>query len=210
LVVAVKKQELPAHMPQVKRSLGLIYAVNPFGADHQSHEHDPGYFDNPVRMAEIGLTDPQPVDVLNEEKIKYSLVTQYLYSAMDSINVCQFVFGPSWQLYPSSVIVRLINHVTGWNFSLDDLMNVGKRRLNMMRTFNAQEGFDNNDDILPPKMYQALKGGASNGVNLDEEELERAKGLYYKMAGWDEDVGIPTRETLDELNLNWLADIIKD
>jgi len=33
LVVAVKKQELPAHMPQVKRSLGLIYAVNPFGAD---------------------------------------------------------------------------------------------------------------------------------------------------------------------------------
>ena len=36
LVVAVKNQELPAHMPQVKRSLALIYAVNPFGADHQS------------------------------------------------------------------------------------------------------------------------------------------------------------------------------
>ena len=28
-------------MPQAKRSLGLIYAVNPFGADHQSSEHDP-------------------------------------------------------------------------------------------------------------------------------------------------------------------------
>ena len=43
LVVAVKNHELPAHMPQVKRSLALIYAVNPFGADHQSHEHDPSY-----------------------------------------------------------------------------------------------------------------------------------------------------------------------
>ena len=32
---------LAAHMPQAQRSLSLIYAVNPFGADHQSSEHDP-------------------------------------------------------------------------------------------------------------------------------------------------------------------------
>ncbi len=41
--ITAKKQELPAHMPHVKRSLALIYATNPFGADHQSSEHDPGY-----------------------------------------------------------------------------------------------------------------------------------------------------------------------
>ena len=40
LTVTVKGQELPAHMPQHKRSLGLVYAVNAFGADHQSSEHD--------------------------------------------------------------------------------------------------------------------------------------------------------------------------
>ena len=34
--ITVKGAEAPAHMPQAKRSLGLIYAVNPFGADHQS------------------------------------------------------------------------------------------------------------------------------------------------------------------------------
>ena len=33
LVVAVKGREFPAHMPQVKRSLEVIYAVNPGGAD---------------------------------------------------------------------------------------------------------------------------------------------------------------------------------
>ena len=42
-LLTVKGQELPAHMPQVKRSLALIYAANPFGADHQSSEHDPMY-----------------------------------------------------------------------------------------------------------------------------------------------------------------------
>ena len=40
-------QELPAHMHQHKRSLGLIYAVNPFGADHQSSEHDSALRANP-------------------------------------------------------------------------------------------------------------------------------------------------------------------
>ena len=53
LVVAAKKHEFPAHMPQVKRSLALIYDVNPFGADHQSHEHDPSYEGYPERMAEL-------------------------------------------------------------------------------------------------------------------------------------------------------------
>ena len=34
-------------MPQVKKSLAVIYAVNPFGADHQSSEHDPMYMPAP-------------------------------------------------------------------------------------------------------------------------------------------------------------------
>ena len=42
-LITVKGAEAPAHMPQAKRSLALIYAVNPFGADHQSSEHDPYY-----------------------------------------------------------------------------------------------------------------------------------------------------------------------
>ena len=39
-LTTVKNEEAPMHMPQCKKSLALIYAVNPFGADHQSSEHD--------------------------------------------------------------------------------------------------------------------------------------------------------------------------
>ena len=96
--------ELPAHMPHVKRSLGLIYAVNPFGADHQSSEHDPGYMPQSderslQRLAAIGLTNPQKPKVLNEAKIEFALKTQYSYSAADTLDLCQFVYGPSWQLF---------------------------------------------------------------------------------------------------------------
>ncbi len=112
LVVAVKNMELPAHMPQVKRSLEVVYAVNPFGADHQSSEHDPGYtpgaYDYSLkRMAEIGLTDPQDDRVMNREKVKLALYTMYNYSFMDSANLCQFVYGPSWQLIGPAEMAEL-------------------------------------------------------------------------------------------------------
>jgi len=126
LVVAVKGQELPAHMPQHKRSLALIYAVNPFGADHQSHEHDPfysaAYSD---RMNELGLSGELPTDILDATKVQHTFYTQLFYSATDSMCACQFVFGPSYQLYGPGQLVEAIRAVTGWSFSLWELMKVG-------------------------------------------------------------------------------------
>ncbi len=205
LVVAVKKHELPAHMPQVKRSLALLYAVNPFGADHQSHEHDPSYREYPDRMAELGLQDPQPSKLLNAEKVRFTLYTQYLYSFLDSGDLCQFVWGPAWQLYGPSQIVELVRAVTGWNVSLWELLKVGERRLNMMRVFNVRDGACAEADTVPPKLLTPLQGGRSDGIAVTEDEVAAAKAGYYQMAGWDAD-GRPTRAKLEELALGWLAD----
>jgi aldehyde:ferredoxin oxidoreductase len=205
LVVAAKKNEYPAHMPQVKRSLALIYAVNPFGADHQSHEHDPSYDGYPDRMAELDLLDPQPDQVLNAEKVRYAYYTQCLYSALDSVPLCQFVFGPAWQLFGPSQLVDAVRATTGWNVSLWELMKVGERRLNLMRAFNAREGVGAEADTVPPKLLIPLQGGASDGVVVTAEEVEKAKALYYQIAGWDQS-GRPTRAKLTELALDWMAD----
>jgi aldehyde:ferredoxin oxidoreductase len=206
LVVTVKKQELPAHMPQVKRSLALIYAVNPFGADHMSHEHDPSYAAYPERMAELGLTDPQPDRVLNTEKVRFALQTQYIYSCLDTVNLCQFVYGPAWQLYGPSQMVEAVQAVTGWDVDLSELMTAGERRLNLMRAFNAREGIDRDADKLPKKLSKALVGGASDGVTVTADEVEKAKDTYYAMAGWDVATGTPKRDKLEELGLAWVAD----
>lgn len=208
LVVAVKNHELPAHMPQVKRSLALIYAVNPFGADHQSHEHDPSYKEYPDRMAELNLLDPQPSKVLNAEKVRYALYTQYMYSLLDSVSVCQFVWGPAWHLYGPSQLVDAVRAVTGWNVSLWELMKVGERRLNLLRAFNAREGVGAEADTVPPKLLIPLEGGQSDGLAVTTEEVEEAKALYYGMAGWDAS-GRPTRAKLEELALGWAADELK-
>jgi len=149
-----KKQEAPAHMPQVKPTLALIYAVNPFGADHMSHAHDAAYADAPEGMAQLSLLDPQPPLTLNAEMVRYAMLTQHFHSLMDSVNVCQFVFGPGgWQLYGPDELIQTIRAVTGWKVSLYELMKVGERRLNMMRAFNAREGIGREADTLPEKFF---------------------------------------------------------
>lgn len=205
LLAAVKNHEMPAHMPELKRSLALIYAVNPFGADHESHQHDPAYRGYPQRMAQLGMMDPQPSKVLNAEKVRFTLYTQWWNSLADSATVCHFVWGPSFQLYDANQFVDLVEAVTGWGASLWELMKVGERRLNLLRAFNAREGVGADADTLPPKMEVPLEGGPSEGLKVDRDEWERARARYYQMAGWDAD-GCPTRAKLEELGLGWVAD----
>jgi aldehyde:ferredoxin oxidoreductase len=215
LVVAVKGAELPAHMPQVKPSLGLIYAVNPFGADHQSSEHDPNYTRELLaeepdkygkRIRDIGLNDPQPEEVLNRAKVEFALTSQYAYSALDTADVCQFVFGPGWQLLGMAELAGVVTTVTGVETTVDDLLTYGARRLNMLRAFNAREGITRERDTLPKRLFEPLEGGPTDGQSVDRQEFEAALDAYYEMAGWDPVTGNPTAETLDNLDLGWIKE----
>jgi aldehyde:ferredoxin oxidoreductase len=151
--------------------------------------------------------DLQPQYSLESEKIRFALYSQRFYSLADSVNVCQFVWGPAWQLYDCNQLVQMVRAVTGWDVSLWELMKVGERRLNMMRAFNTREGFTREHDVLPPKVLRAKVGGLSDGFFVDPVELERAKDTYYAMSGWDAK-GNPTRAKLEELGIGWVADEI--
>ena len=210
-LITCKGQEAPAHMARVKRSLAIIYATNPFGADHQSHEHDPAIEDDfeyyTDRMAILGFSEGQEPRSLSDEKIRFTAASQRLYSVMDSLNLCQFVYGPAWQLYGPADVVELVRTVTGWeDVTFEELQVVGERRVNMMRVFNAREGLDRKDDVLPQKLFNPLKGGASDGWKLDRTEVDSALDKYYEFCGWDIKTGNPTRVKLVELGLDWVAD----
>jgi aldehyde:ferredoxin oxidoreductase len=97
----------------------------------------------------------------------------------------------------------MIKAVTGWDVTIDELMDVGARRLNLMRVFNAREGFDRKQDKLPKKLFRALKGtGPTAGIALTTEEIEAALDEYYRLAGWTP-TGLPTAPTLEKLGLGW-------
>jgi len=212
-LITVKGAEAPAHMPHAKRSLGLIYAVNPFGADHQSSEHDPYYEEgigdfNLDRLKQIGLGEPQPAYSLTEEKVRFAYETECFYSMLDSAELCQFVWGPTWTLYDGKQTAEMINAVTGWDMTVDELVDVGRRRLNLFRVFNAREGLGRKDDKLPKKFFKALEGeGPTAGFALTHEEIDSAIDHYYKLAGWTAD-GVPTPETLKKHDIEWAAEYL--
>ena len=208
LVVAVKGREMPAHMPQVKRTMVLLYAVNPGGADHTVCEHDTSYMRFAGGMAELGLLDPQPSTVLNPEMVRFAVYSQQIISCVDAVCVCKFVYGPAWQLYGLDQWVDALRAITGWNVSLWEMMKVGERRLNLLRAFNAREGVGAEADTLPPKLTVPLKGGPSDGLAVTQEEFETAKALYYQMVGWDAN-GRPTTAKLHELGLGWVVGMLE-
>jgi aldehyde:ferredoxin oxidoreductase len=212
LTITVKGQELPAHMPQHKRSLGLIYAVNAFGADHQSSEHDSMLKAKPdslqrKRLGQLGEFPALDLRDLSEEKVKFAWTTQKFYSALDALGLCQFVWGPSWQLYGPSETVELVHAGTGWDTTMEELLTIGERKISLMRAFNAREGIGKAADTLPKKLFQPLGGkGPTAGVALTPEEFERARDTYYQLAGCDPATGYPTRAKLGELGLEWVGD----
>lgn len=210
--ITVKGQELPAHMPEMKPSVGLIYAVNPFGADHQSHEHDPVLTMNAdsrerANLRYIGIwKGTDELRELDDERVRFAFNTQCFFSLMDILCLCQFVWGPSWEAFGPKDVVELAKVAIGWDTSIHELMLIGERRINMMRYFNSKIGFDRNDDYLPDRVFEPFKEGPSKGIALNREEFDKALTTYYGIAGWDLETGNPTEGTLKKLSLGWLLE----
>lgn len=209
--ISCKKQELPAHMPQYKPSLAVIYSVNPFGADHQSSEHDGSlmYPDDTKEkgwMCQIGGNigfEEGEINELSTKNVIWGYNSQKLYSALDTLCLCQFAWGPSWQLYGPGHLVQFCNAAIGWDTSVYEIMEIGERRMNMMRHFNAREGFTFENDTLPKRLFEPLTDGITEGEKVNRQKYEEAKELYYQIAGWTER-GNPSVATLQKLSLEWL------
>ena len=128
---------------------------------------------------------------------------------LDSLELCQFVWGPGWTLYGPQETVEMVKAVTGGSdVTVDELMKVGVRRLNLMRIFNSRESLDRKNDKLPKKFYKALQGeGPTAGIALRHEEIEAALDEYYMLAGWTNN-GLPAKVSLHKLDLDWAAKLL--
>lgn len=210
LAVHVKGKEFPAHMPQVKASLGLAYACMPYGPDHVSSEHDPAIAAEPLsyKLLGLGIDKAEDPAVLNYEKSKLFWVTQCDYSIVDSFSLCQFIFG-HWTIFDLNELVDFVNAVTGWNTNLYELMKIGERRVQIFHAFNQREGFTPADDVLPEKLFKPLDNvGPSAGFKVDKEAFMKSRERYYQLAGWDAETGKVLDTRLIQLGLDWIIDLL--
>jgi aldehyde:ferredoxin oxidoreductase len=209
LAVHTKGQIFPAHMPRTKASLGVVYATNPYGADHLSTEHDPFLLPEMprelrARMAALGMLETASLEETGPIKMRLAALSQRFMSLLDSLELCSFCFGSGW-FFDSHDLVTAVRAVTGWKTNMWELMRIGERRINLMRAFNVREGLRAADDVLPARVAEPLEGGVTDGGRLDMEAWREDKALYYAMMGWDS-YGVPTRAKLHELELGWVIE----
>lgn len=211
IAVHVKGKEFPAHMPRAKAVMALIYAVNPFGPDHVSSEHDPAISEEPGEILKgFGIYESTPVSwKLNSAKSKLLAYSQRFVSGLDSFSVCQFCFH-TWAVYNFTELLEVINAATGWDYTMHEFMLLGERRINLMRAFNAREGFSSKDDTLPQRLFEdsLADDGSRKGATIDREKFFQCREEYYRLCGWDSDTGNPTAVKLRELGLEWVVDLL--
>jgi aldehyde:ferredoxin oxidoreductase len=204
--VTVKGQELPMHEPRLKFALGVGYAVAPVGADHMMNMHDTAFAreGGSIRRVNSALSEPigpVPRDVLDEDKLKIFHHELNWSHFEDCALICLFYS------YDYEQLAEALSGVSGQEYSIHDILDVGARAQTLARLFNLREGFTAADDRLPKRVMTAFDSGPIAGSAIAAEDLERFKRRFYEVMNWEPETGVPTEECLRELGLDRLLEL---
>ncbi len=114
----------------------------------------------------------------------------------DALGVCaglsSFPLKPPYHMhnYP-----KFVSAATGIDMDEDGLTQVYNRNRNLLRAVNVRRGLRRADEVPPEDHWK------KRFPELEEKLLD----AYYKFKGWDNQ-GIPTKETLQKLDLAYVAE----
>jgi len=195
LVAHVKGMDLPAHDARAMWSLAINYATGTRGACHfrgPTEDTEMGGFFVP----EIGIDEGYTELFSPVNKSELTVKLQDYAAWINSAVLCMFmVDGGDLQL---SQVLDLFNAVTGWDWTVDELMESGERIFTLQRLVNIRDGHGRHSDTLPYKMKVPAKEGFRAGKV--PTPFEPYLDEYYELRGWTRE-GIPTPEVLKELGL---------
>ncbi|WP_188193956.1 aldehyde ferredoxin oxidoreductase C-terminal domain-containing protein [Nonomuraea sp. SYSU D8015] len=186
--MTVKGAELPCFDPRIQPGIGLGYAIAPNGPRYDALEHDLD-FDPVAGLAysfpearRIGA-EPAPAGRLDAERGRRSARLLRLWSGLDALNLCVFASSPTRPLTIDH-LTALTGAVLGQNFTLEDLLAAGQRRLDEMRAYAEREGAAGRDD-LPARLHdEPVTDGPHKGAVLDREAFATARDAFYAELGW--------------------------
>ncbi|HUV75347.1 MAG TPA: aldehyde ferredoxin oxidoreductase C-terminal domain-containing protein [Dehalococcoidales bacterium] len=124
-------------------------------------------------------------------------------SFVDSVVVCWFTSCGNIPL-----LCQALNAATGWDFTFDECLKVGRRAANMMRLYNLKCGLTPDMDKPSPRYGSTPVDGPLEGKSI-LPDWDAMRSNFYKIVGWDKNTGLPLPETLKELGLEHLIGDLK-
>ncbi|MHA1269273.1 MAG: aldehyde ferredoxin oxidoreductase family protein [Candidatus Helarchaeota archaeon] len=203
LLTTIKGLEAPMHDPRANFPLGLQYATSNRGACHLRGFGSDIYSGFANFDVHFGIPRDVPIRLRAVDDPKFSkdiAITQNLSEINNALGICRQTLSSGSQIIENifNQLLKSIYYLTGIEFTISDLLQIGERIFNLKRIFNVRCGISTKDDKIPPKLKTVLNKGPAKNHELVIDSMLKA---YYRYRGWDEN-GIPTKEKLIDLNID--------
>ena len=109
-------------------------------------------------LAPLGVFDPVPTKDLSGPKVRLFTYLQYIWGLHDVLDWCIFTSVPEFRALSLNQLADIVGAITGWETSLFELAKAGERGVTMARAFNVRRGFTPDDDALPERFFEPLRG----------------------------------------------------
>ena len=142
-----------------------------------------------------------PTSYKAKEKAVY--FSDNIFAVIDSLGICKFIChgfnSPHFVDY--SWMKKLIHCVSGWEFKEIDLMEIGKRVIDIERMFNNRQGISRLQDTLPKRYFDdPMPFNIAKGHHIDRKEFDNLLSRYYELRNWTND-GMVKSERVKELEV---------
>lgn len=197
----VKGLEAPAHDPRAVHGMAVAYATSTRGACHMNSlmygvEHAG------ASAPEAGLE----TDGLQQSSAGKGLLNKAAQDLGSVFGQAAVLCQLGGNMYTGDDLVAMLNAVTGFGYTLQEVLECGARIWHTKRGLGNLYGVTSGDDRLPPRLLEPLsEGGAAGSV----PDLEGMLAEWYQARGIDPTTGLARREILEGLGLQRLADLLQ-
>lgn len=184
-------QELPMHDPRFTPGLALTYQF----------EATPGRH---TQGGEL-IAPPSGIDFDKYDRTQYAgrgedqkkLVN--LMHVVNAAGLCMF----GYITYNAQSIPDFLTAVTGWEWTMEEVLKAGERIANLRRMFNIREGINPLEWKVPKRMlgHPPLTEGNIRGISLDDKTMIQE---FCAAMDWDPVTARPSDEKLRSLGLEEL------
>lgn len=168
---------------------------------------------SPQRAEELYGTENAAKPLVYDDKADLVVLTERSSAIWDCLGICFFAnYREAPQIYDGYNIrtfTELIEAATGWEVSDEELLRIAERILTIEKSINVLAGLNRRDDIPPDRFFEPIPDGPFKDISLDREKVIELLRRHDKLHGWDPETGIPTRETLEALDLKEVIDKFK-
>ena len=198
--MAVGGEELPMHDPRCTPGYGITYECDATpgrhtqgGAASVEGNFVPPDLGNPTIADKYTYTG-------KGEAHKYHSSFAHVVNAA---GLCMFASVVS----PAPAVGEFLSLAMGEKITLDDVITIGERIATLRIAFNLREGVRTNEAYkLPARVLgqPPLADGPVKGVTVDNETQARE---YFAAMGWNPQTGVPKKEALTRLGLDFAAEV---